>query len=514
MDNDLLFDFFEEEDTLEPTRDGSFKIMIVDDDQQVHDVTELMLKSFVYENYELVFIHAYSGKEAKKILKKHPDIAVLLLDVVMETTTAGLDVVKYLREELHYEMTRIILRTGQPGQAPAEQIIREYDINDYRLKTDMTIERLYTSLYVALRSYNYILRIENNRIGLEKIIEASSNLFKNNTIEDFFKTILEQLSTFYEHTTELIYIKERNIQTHGFITMEEKHTTEIIAGTGKYEQYVGQTLASVDCLKKVNSWILNHQSLLQEVQIIDRGILIKKSGKNTVNNYIFIEGNEFKFDLELIHVFMANYAIALDNYILNNMISSAQSEIIFTFANTLEKQFVEKDHHIQRISQMMYEFSLINNFSFSESEIIKIASRMHDVGKVAIADNILEKPSKLTVEEFQVVMQHSVIGHDILSKSELRIMKVASEIARSHHERYDGTGYPDGLKGKSIPLHARMMTIVDVYDVITHKRVYKDAASPETALAYIKNNKGSHFDPDLVDMFMKGYDKILHGNKA
>lgn len=509
MDNDSLFDFFEEEEELDNTEESTFKIMIVDDDEQVHIITQLMLKSFDYDNHKLEFVSAYSGKEAKELLKDHPDVAVVFLDVVMESSTAGLDVVKYLREELKYEMTRIILRTGQPGEAPEAQIIRDYDINDYRLKTDMTIERLFTSLYVALRSYNYILRIENNRVGLEKIINASSNLFKHNSMEDFFKTILEQLSTFYENPTALVYIKEKKHQSHGFITMDQKDATEIVAGTGKFEQYVGQTLSRIDRLKDVHNWIMSHQSLLQQVQVINNGILIKKSGANTVNNYIYIEGEDFKFDLDLINVFMANYSIALDNYILNDMVRNGQSEIIITFTDTLEKQFLNKERHIERISDAMYRFALLNNFSYSESELIKIASMMHDVGKIGIADEILKKPDSLNDEEFKLVKMHTIIGHDILEKSELRLMKVASEMALYHHERYDGTGYPEGLFGKNIPINARMMAIVDVFDTMTHNRVYKGAESISSAIEYLKNNKGKHFDPGLVDIFISNLDQII-----
>lgn len=508
MENDLLFDFLaDEKENIENTN-GFFKILIVDDEHQIHKVTELMLKNFIYDEHKLIFLNAYSADEAKVILKQHSDIAVLLLDVVMETAHAGLSVVKYLREDLKNDVSRIILRTGQPGEAPEDSIIREYDINDYRLKTDMTVERLNTSLYVALRSYSHILRIQNNRLGLEKIIKASSNLFKNNSIEDFFKTILEQLSTFYENPTDLIYIKENKSMTHGFITMEQKETTEIIAGTGKYEKYVGKPLSSVEDLKYIYDLILSHENQLKQVQMIDKGILIKKTGKNTVNNYIFIEGNKFKFDLDLIGIFMTNYSIALDNYMLNNMITKTQSEIIITFANTIEKHFEETGHHIERISQMMYKFALINNFSFSESEVIRIASTMHDIGKVAIPDAILKKPGKLTKEEFEVIKTHPLIGYKILSKSELEIMKVASDIALHHHERYDGDGYPEGLKGKNIPLHARMMAIIDVFDAITHKRIYKKAQSNTVAIDYIKENKNKHFDPDLVDIFLANYEEI------
>lgn len=489
---------------------NTYKVLVADDDLEVHNVTKLMLRDFVFDGYGIEIIDSYSGEETIELLEKHSDIAVIFLDVVMESSHAGLDVVKILREDMKNEMVRIILRTGQPGEAPEQSIMRDYDINDYRLKTDMTIHRLYSSLYTALRSYRYIQKIENHRKGLEKIISASANLFKNNSIEDFFKTILEQLSTFSEEPTEVIYFQETPNDVHGFVTLENEEFPEIIVGTGKFKKYEGKHLEEVTELTEVLKLIKLYKSDLKQVQVVGDGILIKKVGKNTVNNYIYIESKDIRFDLDLISVFMTTYSIALDNYLLNNMINKTQSEIIITFADVIEKHFEETGRHIERISHMMYEFALVNNYSYAESEILKIASTMHDIGKIAIPDAILKKNGRLTDEEFKVIKKHPLIGHEILSKSELPILKTASDIALHHHEKYDGTGYPDGLKGKNIPLFGRMMAIIDVFDAMTHKRVYKDAQSVEVALEYIRNQSGKHFDPNLVEIFFDNFDKIVH----
>lgn len=489
---------------------NKYKVLVADDDLEVHRVTKLMLRDFIFKDYGLEIIDSYTGQETIKMLEEHNDIAVIFLDVVMESSHAGLDVVRIIREDMKNEMTRIILRTGQPGEAPEQSIMRDYDINDYRLKTDMTIQRLYSSLYTALRSYRYIQRIENNRKGLEKIISASANLFKNNSIEDFFKTILEQLSTFYADPTEVVYFQQVSKNVHGFVTLENEELPEIIVGTGKFKKYVGKHLEEVQELNDVLKMIKVHKSDLKQVEVVGDGILIKKVGKNTVNNYIYIESKDVQFDLDLISVFMTTYSIALDNYLLNNMINKTQSEIIITFADVIEKHFEETGRHIERISHMMYEFALINNYSYAESEILKIASTMHDIGKIAIPDAILKKPGKLTVEEFEIIKKHPLIGHEILSKSELPILKTAADIALHHHEKYDGSGYPEGLKGKNIPLSGRMMAIIDVFDAITHKRIYKDAQSREVAIDYIKSQSGSHFDPNLVELFFNNLDQIVH----
>ncbi|MEG4496461.1 ATP-binding protein [Microcoleus sp. F10-C6] len=131
----------------------SWKILIVDDEAQVHTATDIALRKFVYENKYLKFFSAYSAKEAKHLIQEHPDVAIILLDVIMETDDAGLEFVKYVREVLGNQLVRIILRTGQPGQVPEKSVIINYDINDYKTKTELTTSKLYTTVLTALRSF-------------------------------------------------------------------------------------------------------------------------------------------------------------------------------------------------------------------------------------------------------------------------------------------------------------------------------------------------------------------------
>jgi response regulator RpfG family c-di-GMP phosphodiesterase len=217
------------------------------------------------------------------------------------------------------------------------------------------------------------------------------------------------------------------------------------------------------------------------------------------------------FDVELIKLFLTNYSVALDNYILNNMIYETQREIIITLGEVVEKHFDETSNHVNRMSEMMYRFAKLVGYPHMEAEMIKVGSTLHDVGKIGIPDSILKKPGKLTPEEFKVIMKHTVIGHKILSRSDLEIIKLASDIALNHHEKYDGSGYPDGLSGENIPKLARMLAILDVFDAMTHQRVYKDAAPELDALRYIEDQSGRHFDPELVAVFIENLEHITKG---
>ena len=488
------------------------KIIIADDDAEVHSVTKIMLKDFVFEGKSLVFIDTFSGAETEKALAENPDTAVLFLDVVMEENHSGLKVVEYLRKVLKNEITRIILRTGQPGEAPEGQVIRDYDINDYRLKTDMTLQRLNASLFTALRNYRDLTKIEKSRKGLEKIIKASGNLFTHTSIDEFFTSILNQLGSFYHEDAELIYIRDENVPAEGFVTLDSHNAPTIVAATDKYKDLIGKSLKEIDHLKEIYTWVKYHDDGRQEINHVNNGLIIKKSGRNSLNNYIFIEGNQNLYDIDLINLFMTNYSVALDNFILNSMISNTQKEIIMTFGKVIEKHFDDTDSHVRRISDMMYKFAILNNFSYTESEMLKIASTMHDIGKISIPDAILKKPAKLTPDEFEIIKTHALVGYQILCESNLDILKLAAEIALNHHEKWDGTGYPNGLRGRSIPLSARIMSIIDVFDAMTHKRCYKDPESITVVVAYLVQNKGKHFDPGLVDIFIRNLEEITAGD--
>ena len=141
-----------------------WKILIADDEEEVHAVTRMVLDNFSFEGRPVELLHAYSGRETKKLVQEHPDTAVLLLDVVMEEETTGLEVVKYIRNELKNDVIRIILRTAQPGQAPERQIIMEYDINDYKEKTELTAQKLFTTIIRLLEAYQDMRMLEKTYV--------------------------------------------------------------------------------------------------------------------------------------------------------------------------------------------------------------------------------------------------------------------------------------------------------------------------------------------------------------
>ncbi|WP_271254813.1 diguanylate cyclase domain-containing protein [Pseudanabaena sp. Chao 1811] len=173
----------------------SWKVLIVDDEVEIHNITRLALEDFSFDNKSLKFLSAYSGTDARQIMKKHPDIAVTLLDVIMESDDAGLITAKYIRETLQNRAIRIILRTGQPGQAPERQVIVDYDIDDYKTKTEFTSQKLFTAIITALRSYKAYTELESLNSDLERRVEdrtikLQDEINKRREIENILSGIL------------------------------------------------------------------------------------------------------------------------------------------------------------------------------------------------------------------------------------------------------------------------------------------------------------------------------------
>jgi CheY-like chemotaxis protein len=216
---------------------GQWTLLIVDDEEEVHGVTALALDDFSFAGRTLRFLHAHSAREAKDLLAANGDIALVLLDVVMESDTAGLEVVQFVRNDLRNKFVRIILRTGQPGQAPELEVITRYDINGYLHKTELTWERLHTAVYTSLSTYRDLIALEANRHGLEKIIESTAQLFEINSIERFAQGVLEQLIALLFVESDAVMLHTSGVAAAG--SPPEEHM-RIVAATGNFEELIGR----------------------------------------------------------------------------------------------------------------------------------------------------------------------------------------------------------------------------------------------------------------------------------
>jgi putative two-component system response regulator len=192
------------------------------------------------------------------------------------------------------------------------------------------------------------------------------------------------------------------------------------------------------------------------------------------------------------------------------VIEERQRDVIFILAEVIESYSLETGYHIKRVAEISKQLAHYHSsLDIDDEKMIYYASAMHDIGKVAVPQHILSKPTSLDEEEFEIVKRHPAVGYEILHKSSNNLLQKASIIAYEHHERYDGSGYPRGLKGDEIDIYGRIVALADVFDAITHKRCYKEAWDMPKAIDYIIEQRGFHFDPYIVDIFLDNLNEFI-----
>ncbi len=356
-----LFVFAEETNNPTPAvQQIPWIVLIVDDEQEIHRATHFVFQNFTYAARPISFLNAYSGQEARDILRSNRDIACIFLDVVMETENAGLELVSFIREELQNQSVRIILRTGQPGYAPEVEVIQEYDINDYKEKSELTRNQLYTCLTTALRSYQQIQTIESSRKGLEMIIEASSTLMEVQAVKQFAVGILTQ-------TCGLL-----NIQPEGIVCIHsdanDKGSLNILAAAGFYGDFVGKPLASLNqpgISASVARVLVSQQSLYEENF---NYVYIPLSSHGEIIVFVNSPFPISDLDKKLLEIFSINIAAGFENANMFEKIESlAYKEQLTSFPNRvvllqqLNKKMKQKDQPFFLILADVDNFEDVND---------------------------------------------------------------------------------------------------------------------------------------------------------
>ncbi len=316
-----------------------WRILIVDDDAEVHTVTRMILGKIRYKDRNIELLSAYSAREAREVMEKERDIAVVLLDVVMETDDAGLQLVKVIREALHNPSIRIILRTGQPGQAPEERVIVDYDINDYKAKSELTAQKLFTTVIAALRSYESIISLEKTRAGLEKILDSTSTLFQVSSMQKFASGVLTQLSAFLGcQPNGIICVQHQPSPTHTELSL--CHDMRVLAATGEYSRCIDCT-ADQQC---------EH---LEMLALVRKALTEKKNQLTDSFTVIYLEtgdaqatvallhgglGSTEQADRKLLEVFSSKISIALANAITYQKMITAEQAATTDFLTGLHNR--------------------------------------------------------------------------------------------------------------------------------------------------------------------------------
>lgn len=389
----------------------AWKVAIIDDDPAVHDGTRFALYDYSLNGDGIELVSAYSAAEGRKLLLANSDIAVVLLDVVMESDRAGLELVDYIRRELRNEAVRIILRTGEPGQAPERQVIVDYDINDYKAKTELTADKLFTSLTAALRSHMQLRTMIETRRGLEIIIEATPTLFDFRSMQRLAEGVLTQVASLLAVDCAGILIL-RDLGADG-------RRLAVLAGSGVYRECVGaENLQGLDhdLLELVDKAFSTRRT-----EFRDRRTVLYISTHSGAEIVVFLDAGKQLSDTDraLIEVFSSRLSIAFDNVVLYSQLENANVDL----ERRVEARTAELLAANRRLEAQWRRVRQVNDF---QSEVLgKVAHDLKNplnviLGRSEILEELFSKNSE-SAQAAQPQLRH-------IRSSALRLTSMIDEL--------------------------------------------------------------------------------------
>ncbi|MDA9464400.1 ATP-binding response regulator [Bradyrhizobium sp. CCBAU 53415] len=418
-----------------------WKIAVIDDDPAVHDGTRFALSDYSLNGQSLEILSAYSAAEGRKLMAEHGDIAAVLLDVIMETDVAGLELVEYIRNEIRNETVRIILRTGQPGQAPERRVIVQYDINDYKAKTELTADKLFTSLTAALRSYQQLERMVQTRRGLEIIIDAASTLYDFKSMQRLAEGVLTQLASLL------------NVDCAGILVLRDNGGVDpelsVLAGSGCYSRFIGTTSSRAldpELREMVEAAFQRRKNEFADHRSV---IYLRTGSGREVVVLLQAERELSETDRSLVEIFSSRLSIAFDNVILYQQLQDANTQ--------LEDRVAQRTRALmqanRRLSAQWLRLQRANGFKneilgtvahdlknplgviLGRTEMLKelISTGASESGVVAQVDHIRDATKRLTTMVDHLISDAMADAFDITIRREpVDVAALVKEVAEAN----------------------------------------------------------------------------------
>jgi diguanylate cyclase len=383
-----------------------WRVLVVDDDADVHRATELAMQGLTIEGLPLEFLHADSGSSARELIQRESDLAVALLDVVMESDDAGLQLVRYIRADQERDALRIVLRTGQPGYAPEIETVRSLDINDYKTKSELTRTRLYTVLTAAIRSYKQICELQASRRGLQHIIEATNQLNQYRTLPRYAEGALEQLCILFGSLPQgLVLVRHRS---------DPVDQSRVVASLGQYSSLLGVTLSVVAQpeLRELLETALEHEVSAQPRQLVLR---FELANQRVMLVYAELEREPQPHEEALLRTFASTLGVGFDNVAMyGQLLDHAYNDQLLQLPN--RNRFIELLEQRMRESTGLTlalvdidDFSDINDafgHRFGDQVLQAVAARMAE--QLTARTEI----SRISADTFGLLGLESLVNHE------------------------------------------------------------------------------------------------------
>lgn len=511
--------------------------------------------SFVFVVALLLFLGFISGvityqiKENSTFVKNISNILSMqdsMNDILTQSTQTN-DVKKleklkaeFIEHEINFEKLRAEMSQNNSAQfigffidnlgkdKTIQQHLRELYLNEH------TIELVYDEIFELERKKLEVLNVFNTLYPQEKNlrIEIEKIVLEGNVIEQ-----IKALSNLRYYSKEMLYQHGNEETLQKWLQPIQELSRMAISidlkeKLSEYELITSQIGENAIILEKAK--IVENENILRSSDILDNNTKLSK----TLENHIVTSAGGFidrmrilqffiGFITVLFIVFLAmkvsrNVSLTMDEVeakieeglfevnALNIEIEETQREIIFTMGSIGESRSKETGNHVKRVAEYCKILAVHYGLDEKEAEMLKLASPMHDIGKIAIPDAVLNKPGRFDEEERRIMDTHALRGYEMLKHSKRPLLKMAAIVAKEHHEKWDGTGYPDKKVGEEIHIYGRITALADVFDALGSARVYKSAWDDEKIFALFKEERGKHFEPKLVDIFFEHLDEFLH----
>lgn len=460
-------------------------LLVVDDEPGIHAITQLALKRLEFKRRRLEILSAYSGAEALEILRRRRDIAVILLDVVMETDDAGLQCVRAIRDDIGNREVRIILRTGQPGQAPEQRVILDYDINDYKAKTELTAQKLFTAMIAALRTYDHIVTIETSRRGLNMVIDASASLFMARSLEQLHSGVLIQLQAMIGVGEDGILCVQRGLPRPD--GSRDHDSIFVLAASGRYRSSVNCPLDAripAETTHQIERSFLARQSIFGDR--LTTLYIATPSGREVVASFDS-QRPITPHDRTLIELFAAKVSLGFENLYRFSQLRTANDASTALIARLCDNLQPGAGRRALRVAGLAD--AIAHRLAETQAPGTAPDGLPLDLLAMAIvfrAGNALAVGG--TPTDPGPGPQAGPMEDDGSGWSDLAVQLAATA------GRWDGTGGPLGMKGPAIPLAARITAVAERFASLTAD----GTLPPADALAAIQADSGTAFDPAMV----------------
>lgn len=440
----------------------------------------------------------FRPKDALSLLSERQDIGVVLLLWAENQPQHLVSLVESLLAVAGDPFRAVMVRSRDALPADVMDKLWRMGVADNLYTQSIVSGDLVQSLITVVRGYQ-------RNDTLKSVSISSGGLAKAKSLRELAELVMRPLH-------------EQGIGRQGgvfcFLSDAVAPRLMVVAGTGIYSNLSSMPLERIDD-PMAKEMLIQAWQRQQNLFAADAAVLyVKTPDEYVACIFLVLDKPLHRWEQGLMEVLVQAIALGIDQTQLAQRLLRTQHATITTMATLAEYRDVDTGEHVARVARAATEIAQAlaergghDEIDASFVEQIGLASILHDIGKIAIAENVLMKPGSLDADERQIIQSHSLLGSDILQRAAKRsdngeLLSKAAEIARYHHEKYDGTGYPAGLKGEEIPLSARIIAVVDVFDALTSLRPYKEAWPAEQALALIRDGSGTHFDPQVVDAFL------------